>query len=198
MKRTIIALAACFGALVCVSGAAPVEPAATAAETSAVLDTVETEPVEMSAVTDTTAEAAEAETEEAEAEEPAPAEETEPEAETAAPVLNTDEIYLLANVMAGECYQSEWEDMIKVGMATLNRVDSSDPSFPDTLYGVVTQPHQMNYVAGRSIAQVYIDAATEVYSTWQAIKAGAQLSWDYSILFWGAGGGTTNIFRSTY
>lgn len=198
MKRTIIALAACFGALACVSGAAPAEPVVTAAEPSAVLDTVETVAPEVLPVTDTTTEAAETEAEETQVEETAPAEETEPETETAAPALNTDEIYLLANVMAGECYQSEWEDMIRVGMATLNRVDSSDPSFPDTLYGVVTQPHQMNYIAGRSIAQVYVDAATEVYSTWQAIKAGAQLSWDYSILYWGAGGGTTNIFRSTY
>lgn len=193
MKRTIIALAVCVGALACVSGTAPVEPAAHAAEPSAaveVVETIEAEPEELSVVADTT-EPAEAQTDEA-----APAEMA--ETETTAPELNTEELYLLANVMAGECYQSEWEDMIKVGMATLNRVDSSDPSFPDTLYGVVTQPHQMNYVAGRSIAQVYIDAATEVYTTWQAIKAGAELYWDYSILFWGAGGGTTNVFRSTY
>lgn len=185
MKKTIIALAVCVGALACVSGAAPVEPAITAAETSAaveVVETIEAEPEELSVVADTTE----------------PAEETETETETAAPEFNTEEIYLLANVMAGECYQSEWDDMINVGMATLNRVDSPDPIFPDTLYGVVTQPHQMNYCAGRSIDQVYIDAATEVYTTWQAIKAGAELYWDYSILFWGAGGGTTNVFRSTY
>lgn len=194
MKKTIIALAVCVGALACVSGTAPVEPAAHAAEPSAaveVVETIEAEPEELSVVADTTKPAEEIQTDEA-----APAEMA--ETETTAPELNTEEIYLLANVMAGECYQSEWEDMIKVGMATLNRVDSSDPSFPDTLYGVVTQPQQMNYCPGRSIAQVYIDAATEVYNTWQANKAGAGLPWDHSILFWSAGGGTTNIFRSEY
>ena len=126
-----------------------------------------------------------------------PAEEPEPTEEPAPGAYN--DIMLIANVMAGECYIFEYQDMLNVGMSILNRVDSSSPDFPEGLYAVVTQPYQMNYCAGRSIAQEYIDAATEVYNTWIANKAGAGLPWDSSILWWSSTEGSTiNYFRSVY
>lgn len=110
--------------------------------------------------------------------------------------INSDDIYYIANVMAGECYIFEWNDMINVGMTICNRVDS--PQFPNTFYGVVTQSNQMNYASGRYIDQTYYDAATTVYNNWIAYKNGEDVYWNSSYLYWKASGGTTNVFRSVY
>lgn len=200
MKKMLIVLVVLVGLCACSSGTTPAEiptleidepPAVVGAEITAdSIVEITAEPVDDACfIVELAAETPE---------ETKPVQETAKTETTVDLISNSDEIYLLANVMAGECYQSEWQDMIRVGMTICNRVDSPDPSFPDTLYGVVTQPDQMNYCAGRNIAQIYIDAATEVYNTWQSNKAGAGLPWDYSILFWRAGGGKTNVFRSEY
>lgn len=186
MKKMLIVLVVLVGLCACSSGTTPAEiPTLEIDEPPAVVGAE----ITADAIVEITADTSE---------ETKPVQETAKTETTVDLVSNSGEIYLLANVMAGECYQSEWQDMIRVGMTICNRVDSPDPSFPDTLYGVVTQPDQMNYCADRSIAQIYIDAATEVYNTWQSNKAGAGLPWDYSILFWRAGGGKTNVFRSEY
>lgn len=110
--------------------------------------------------------------------------------------IDSDAVYYMANVMVGECYLSEWNDMINVGMTICNRVDS--PRFPNTFYGVVTQSGQMNYCSGRYIDPTFYSAATTVYNNWIAYKNGEDVYWNSSYLFWGAGGGTTNVFRSSY
>ena len=52
------------------------------------------------------------------------------------------EILAMAQAMSGECYENEYGDMLKVGMAICNRVDYSGGmySFPDTIQGVCAQP----------------------------------------------------------
>ncbi len=108
-----------------------------------------------------------------------------------------DEIWVLAQAMAGECYPEQYEDMVKVGMTLCNRVD--DPRFPNTLYGVITQPYQVHgYSPYNQPTGLYLEAATYVVNTWYANKDGAGLPWDYTIFFWAAGGGRTNTFRSQY
>lgn len=113
-----------------------------------------------------------------------------------------DEIYVLAQAMAGECFPDEYEDMIKVGMTLFNRVDSSDPFFPDDLISVIRQPYQVHGYNPNTVPdELYLQAAEEVVNTYYAIKAGADLPWDYDILYWSAGTGADyghNIFRAVY
>lgn len=113
-----------------------------------------------------------------------------------------DEIYVLAQAMAGECFSDEYEDMIKVGMTLFNRVDSSDPFFPDDLISVIRQPYQVHGYNPDTVPEgIYLQAAEEVVNTYYAIKAGADLPWDYDILYWRAGTGADyghNIFRAVY
>lgn len=113
-----------------------------------------------------------------------------------------DEIYVLAQAMTGECFPDEYEDMIKVGMTLFNRVDSSDPFFPDDLISVIRQPSQVHGYHPNTVPDgLYLQAAEDVVNTYYAIKAGADLPWDYDILYWSAGTGADyghNIFRAVY
>lgn len=113
-----------------------------------------------------------------------------------------DEIYVLAQAMTGECFPDEYEDMVKVGMTLFNRVDSSDPFFPDDLISVVRQPYQVHGYNPHTVPEgLYLQAAEDVVNTYYAIKAGADLPWDYDILYWRAGTGADyghNIFRAVY
>ena len=109
----------------------------------------------------------------------------------------SDDVYILAQAMTGECYESEWEDMINVGMTICNRVD--DPRFPNTFYGVITQPNQIHgYYRNLKPSETSLLAAAKVLGTWNAIKNGDDRPWNYDILFWSAGGGKTNVFRGEY
>lgn len=114
------------------------------------------------------------------------------------PVCYTDDdIYILAQAMDGECYDHEYQDMINVGMTICNRVD--DPRFPDTISGVIKQPYQIHGYSPYNIpSDNCLKAAAEVLDNWNAIKNGEDRPWNYTYLFWAAGGGTTNIFRSEY
>lgn len=107
-----------------------------------------------------------------------------------------DEVWLLAQAICGESYPDDFTDQIKVGMTILNRVD--DPRWPDTLYGVITQPNQIHgYSAFNEPSGLYLESAEYVINTWHAIKDGADLPWCYDIFFWSAGAGH-NDFRTEY
>lgn len=69
----------------------------------------------------------------------------EPDVDTASdlgPVDMVDpgELYLLAHLLCGEVQTGSWETQIAVGSVVLNRV--ADPSYPDTLNGVIYQRGQ--------------------------------------------------------
>lgn len=114
------------------------------------------------------------------------------------PVCYTEnDVYVMAQAMAGECYEHEYNDMLRVGMTICNRVD--DDRFPNTIVEVIKQPSQIHgYSPYNTPNEIHLKAATEVLDNWNAIKNGEDRSWEYEILFWGAGGGTVNIFRSEY
>lgn len=107
------------------------------------------------------------------------------------------EIYIMAQAMAGESYADDYDDQVHVGMTICNRVDS--PRFPNSIQGVITQPWQIHGYSPYNVpAQTYIDAATQVVNAWYAMKAGASCEWwDGSSLFWSAAG-HHNAFRSEY
>lgn len=111
--------------------------------------------------------------------------------------LPEGEVLAMAQAMYGECYESEYQDMLRVGMAICNRVD--DPRFPVSVTAVCAQPGQIHgYNPYSQPAEICLQAAREVLDNWYAIKAGEARSWEYGIKYWTAGGGTTNVFREEY
>ena len=127
------------------------ETAAPAAEEAPVIEEVQSEPVyEEPAKTEAEQPAEEPVVTEAPA---APAEETQPVVSEEEPaeenngrkIQVTDEEYIwLCNVVGHE-YGSDWiaiEEKAKVVEAVMNRVN--DPRFPNTIWGVLTQPYQFS------------------------------------------------------
>lgn len=111
------------------------------------------------------------------------------------------EVLAMAQAMSGECYEHEYGDMLRVGMAICNRADytGSKYSFPDTVPGVCAQPGQIfGYDPTRQPKEIYIQAAREVLANWYGIKNGEDRPWEYGIMFWSGNGGTVNAFRNDY
>lgn len=111
------------------------------------------------------------------------------------------EILAMAQAMSGECYEHEYGDMLRVGMAICNRADYTGGkySFPDTVLGVCAQPGQIfGYDPTRQPKEIYIQAAREVLANWYGIKNGEDRPWEYGIKFWSGNGSTVNAFRNDY
>ena len=111
------------------------------------------------------------------------------------------EIIAMAQAMSGECYEHEYGDMLRVGMAICNRADYTGGkySFPDTVPGVCAQPGQIfGYDPTRQPKEIYIQAAREVLANWYGIKNGEDRPWEYGIKFWSGNGSTVNAFRNDY
>lgn len=111
------------------------------------------------------------------------------------------EILAMAQAMSGECYEHEYGDMLRVGMAICNRADYTGGkySFPDTVPGVCAQPGQIfGYDPTRQPKEIYIQAAREVLANWYGIKNGEDRPWEYGIKFWSGNGSTVNAFRNDY
>ena len=111
------------------------------------------------------------------------------------------EILAMAQAMSGECYEHEYGDMLRVGMAICNRADYTGGkySFPDTVPGVCAQPGQiLGYDPTRQPKEIYIQAAMEVLANWYGIKNGEDRPWEYGIKFWSGNGSTVNAFRNDY
>lgn len=111
------------------------------------------------------------------------------------------EVLAMAQAMSGECYEQEYGDMLRVGMAICNRADYTGGkySFPDTVPGVCAQPGQIfGYDPTRQPKEIYIQAAREVLANWYGIKNGEDRPWEYGIMFWSGNGGTVNAFRNDY
>ena len=111
------------------------------------------------------------------------------------------EILAMAQAMSGECYEHEYGDMLRVGMAICNRADYTGGkySFPDTVPSVCAQPGQiLGYDPTRQPKEIYIQAAREVLANWYGIKNGEDRPWEYGIMFWSGNGSTVNAFRNDY
>ena len=111
------------------------------------------------------------------------------------------EVLAMAQAMSGECYEQEYGDMLRVGMAICNRADYTGGkySFPDTVPGVCAQPGQIfGYDPTRQPKEIYIQAAREVLANWYGIKNGEDRPWEYGIKFWSGNGSTVNAFREDY
>lgn len=114
---------------------------------------------------------------------------------------NSDAI-LLAKLLYGECRGVESKQQkAAVIWCVLNRVDSADDYYPNTIKGVVTQKnHFTGYRKSNPVWQELLDIAEDVLERWEMEKqgntdVGRVLPKDY---LWFNGNGSVNTFRNSY
>lgn len=116
------------------------------------------------------------------------AEEAEP-----GPVLNEADVEMLAKLVWGEARGCTTTEQAAVIWTVLNRVDSEDPIYPDTIQEVVTQPHQFHgYDPDYPVEQDKVDLAKDVLTRWLTDGDGRVLPKEYVFFH---GDGKHNYFR---
>lgn len=113
----------------------------------------------------------------------------------------TTEAEYIAKTIWGEARNCSTTEQAAVVWCILNRVDSSDPYYPDDIVSVVTQKKQFDgYDASFPIEEEYYELALDVIDRWQREKSGETdvgrvLPKEY---LWFLGDGEANYFRNAY
>lgn len=105
---------------------------------------------------------------------------------------------MIAKTVYGEARGCDVDGQAKVVWCILNRVD--DARFPDTIQGVITQPHQFHgYCASFPVTEDIYAVVYDVLTRWSLEKQGIAVYRELpqSFVFF-TGNGTENIFREVY
>ena len=132
--------------------------------------------------------------------EPEPSEAPEP---PEAPVyyemyFTEDDVAEVAKMLWGEARGCTRDNQIKCAWVVVNRVD--DERFPDTIQGVLSQPHQFHgYSESFPVTDELYSVAFDVLTRWSYEKQGIPVRRELASSFlWFTGDGVTNYFREVY
>ena len=136
-------------------------------------------------------------------EEPAEPEQTEAPEQTESPVyyemyFTEDDVAAVAKMLWGEARGCTRDNQIKCAWVVCNRVD--DERFPDTIQGVLEQPHQFHgYSESFPVTDELYSVAFDVLTRWSYEKQGIPVRRELASSFlWFTGNGRENIFREVY
>lgn len=92
------------------------------------------------------------------------------------PVWQPDEVDVeaIAKVVYREARGCSTTEQAAVIWCILNRVDSAERFFPDTILEVIKQPHQFAYVEDTPIWPAHVSLAEDVLTRWYEEKNGAE------------------------
>ena len=137
------------------------------------------------------------------AEEPTEPEPLEAPVQTESPVyyemyFAEDDVAEVAKMLWGEARGCTRDNQIKCAWIVCNRVD--DERFPDTIQGVLSQPHQFHgYDPAYPVTDELYDVAFDVLTRWSYEKQGIPVRRELASSFlWFTGNGRENIFREVY
>ena len=120
----------------------------------------------------------------------------EPVAETPKYEIDRSDVEMLARLTWGEARGCTTTEQAAVMWCVLNRVDSEDPLFPDTIQEVITQKNQFHgYNINNPIWPELEDLARDVLMRWLTNEEGRVLPLEYC---WFSGDGLHNYFRDAY
>lgn len=105
---------------------------------------------------------------------------------------------MIAKTVWGEARGCTPEEQAKVVWCILNRVD--DPRFPDTIQGVITQPHQFHgYDPTYPVTDELLAITYNVLCRWNIERQGVAVVRELpSSFLWFTGDGEMNYFREVY
>ena len=120
----------------------------------------------------------------------------EPVEETPKYEIDRSDVEMLARLTWGEARGCTTTEQAAVMWCVLNRVDSEDPLFPDTIQEVITQKNQFHgYNINNPIWPELEDLARDVLMRWLTNEEGRVLPLEYC---WFSGDGLHNYFRDDY
>lgn len=117
------------------------------------------------------------------------------------PSVSSQEATMLAQLVWHEARYVSTEEQAAVMWCALNRVDSDNPLFPDTLYGVLTQPgqfegYQPEYPVDPELYELACDVLARHSLEQQGVRnVGRTLPPNY---YWYHGDGYENYFRTSF
>ena len=124
---------------------------------------------------------------------PVALEEVAPIVEEPEPMLDEADVEMLAKLVWGEARGCSVTEQAAVIWTVLNRVDSEDPVFPDTIEEVVTQPWQfVGYAPTHPVEQDKVELARDVLTQGLTGGEGRVLPREYVFFH---GDGLHNYFR---
>jgi len=108
--------------------------------------------------------------------------------------FSNEEVEIIAQTLAGECYDDKISDKRKVAEVIVNRV--SDGGFGRDIIEIVTSPAQFcgYWYQSRPVSENDIQIAKEILNDWYANDCKALSKY----LFFCAGPNRENVFRSEY
>ena len=137
------------------------------------------------------------------AEETAEPEQTEAPEPSETPVyyemyFTEEDVAAVAKMLWGEARGCTQDNQIKCAWVVVNRVD--DERFPDTIQGVLSQPHQFHgYDPTYPVTSELYNVAFDVLTRWSYEKQGIPVRRELASSFlWFTGDGVTNYFREVY
>ena len=109
-----------------------------------------------------------------------------------------DDVAEVAKMLWGEARGCTRDNQIKCAWVVVNRVD--DERFPDTIQGVLSQPHQFHgYDPSFPVTDELYSVAFDVLTRWSYEKQGIPVCRELAKSFlWFTGDGVTNYFREVY
>ena len=109
-----------------------------------------------------------------------------------------EDVAAMAKMLWGEARGCTRDNQIKCAWVVLNRVD--DERFPDTIQGVLSQPHQFHgYDPSYPVTDELYNVAFDVLTRWSYEKQGIPVRRELPESFlWFTGNGVENIFREVY
>lgn len=108
------------------------------------------------------------------------------------------DVIAMAQMLYGEARGCELLNQQQAVWCVLNRVD--DARFPDTIIGVLSQPHQFHgYSAGFPVWDNLYAVALDVLTRWSMEKQGAEVARELpSTYLWFTGYNGSNHFKEAY
>ena len=109
-----------------------------------------------------------------------------------------EDVAAVAKMLWGEARGCTRDNQIKCAWVVVNRVD--DERFPDTIQGVLEQPHQFHgYDPSYPVTDELYSVAFDVLTRWSYEKQGIPVRRELpSSFLWFTGNGQENIFREAY
>ena len=109
-----------------------------------------------------------------------------------------EDVAAVAKMLWGEARGCTRDNQIKCAWVVCNRVD--DDRFPDTIQGVLEQPHQFQgYSESFPVTDELYNVAFDVLTRWSYEKQGIPVRRELEKSYlWFTGNGSENIFREVY